>query len=66
MKGKDFKGLVRNRRKYLDTLRLLKQWNKRLAKDGFSMEKGRSDKVIYAGDMHNLEIIEKYQVGDAD
>ena len=60
MKTKEVNQLKRDRRQYLADLRLIKQWNQRLAAEGVSMEKGRSEKVIYAGSLNDLTVIEKY------
>lgn len=61
MKNKDFKQLQRARREHLATQRLTKQWNKRLADAGLSVEQGRDKRLLYVGNLTELVILEKYQ-----
>lgn len=61
MKNKDFNNLKRTRREFLATQRLLKQWNKRLANEGVSVEAGKSSRLVYVGGTEDLGVIEKYQ-----
>jgi hypothetical protein len=60
MKNKDFNRLKRERRAHLATQRLQKQWNQKLSDMGLSVELGTSEKLIYAGDLNDLGVIEKY------
>ena len=41
--------------------RLQKQWEQILSNDGFSMNRGLSDRLSYAGTVSDLVVIEKYR-----
>ena len=43
----------------------LRQWNERLTKEGLSVEKGRSRKLIYVGHIDELNIISGYGQTDS-